>query len=204
VHPLGFPGNESAKLGLPPSRILIFRTRVMKWPKPLLDARQQCGAWQTACSTRRMRIAMSTQVTDFEEELEVFRTEEEAAQQYFFAYLSVKSLAASDGDVLANMNNTPLFGARPTTRWCSPPDRIPRPALGGRCSAFPRQQGAVGDRHRRHPCPVEAVAQTYICYCDAHLLDLKAGLCSCPITGESISMRYALMVPLARMQAIKS
>jgi hypothetical protein len=56
-----------------------------------------------------MRIVMSTQVTDFEEELEVFRTEEEAAQQYFFAYLSVKSLAASDGDVLANMNNTPLF-----------------------------------------------------------------------------------------------
>lgn len=48
-------------------------------------------------------------MTDFEEELEVFRTEEEAAQQYFFAYLSVKSLAASDSDVLANINNTPLF-----------------------------------------------------------------------------------------------
>jgi hypothetical protein len=52
---------------------------------------------------------MSGPMTDFEEELEVFRTEEEAAQQYFFAYLSVKNLAASDGDVLANMNNTPLF-----------------------------------------------------------------------------------------------
>jgi hypothetical protein len=49
------------------------------------------------------------QVTDFEEELDVFRNEEETAQQYFFAYLSVKSLAASDGDVLANMNSTPLF-----------------------------------------------------------------------------------------------
>jgi hypothetical protein len=46
---------------------------------------------------------------DFEEELEVFRTEEEVAQQYFFAYLSVRSLAASDRDVLANMNATPLF-----------------------------------------------------------------------------------------------
>lgn len=52
---------------------------------------------------------MPVQVTDFEEELEVFRTEEEAAQQYFFAYLSVKNLAASDDDVLANINNTPLF-----------------------------------------------------------------------------------------------
>jgi hypothetical protein len=48
-------------------------------------------------------------VTNFEEELEVFRTEEETAQQYFFAYLSVRSLAASDTNVLINMNNTPLF-----------------------------------------------------------------------------------------------
>src|SRR5271168_5073785 len=52
---------------------------------------------------------MPAQGTDFEEELEVFRTEEETAQQYFCAYLSVRSLAASDGNVLANMNNTPLF-----------------------------------------------------------------------------------------------
>jgi hypothetical protein len=51
---------------------------------------------------------MSTTM-DFEEELEVFRTEEEVAQQYFFAYLSVCSLAASSKDVLANMNTTPLF-----------------------------------------------------------------------------------------------
>jgi hypothetical protein len=46
---------------------------------------------------------------DFEEELEVFRTEEEESQQHFFAYLSVRSLAASDEDVLANMNTAPLF-----------------------------------------------------------------------------------------------
>jgi AbiU2 len=45
----------------------------------------------------------------FENELEVFRTEEETAQQYFFAYLSVRSLAASDENVLQNMNSTPLF-----------------------------------------------------------------------------------------------
>ncbi len=48
-------------------------------------------------------------MTGFERELEIFRTEEEAAQQAFFAYLSVRSLAASDEDVLANMNSNPLF-----------------------------------------------------------------------------------------------
>jgi hypothetical protein len=48
-------------------------------------------------------------VTEFAEELEIFRTEEEEAQQAFFAYLSVRSLAATDQDVLTNMNNTPLF-----------------------------------------------------------------------------------------------
>lgn len=48
-------------------------------------------------------------MTAFEDELEVFRTEEETAQQFFFAYLSVRTLAANDEDVLANMNSTPLF-----------------------------------------------------------------------------------------------
>lgn len=53
---------------------------------------------------------MSVRTTmNFEEELEVFRTEEEAAQQYFFAYLSVRSLAAAEENVLINMNTTPLF-----------------------------------------------------------------------------------------------
>ena len=42
------------------------------------------------CATEIFMIA------SFEDELEVFRTEEETAQQYFFAYLSVLSLAASD------------------------------------------------------------------------------------------------------------
>ncbi|MGC0391118.1 hypothetical protein [Bradyrhizobium sp. USDA 241] len=45
----------------------------------------------------------------FEEELEVFRTEEETAQQHFFAYLSVRTLAASDEGVLNNIKTTPLF-----------------------------------------------------------------------------------------------
>jgi hypothetical protein len=47
--------------------------------------------------------------TAFETELEVFRTEEETAQQYFFCYLSVRSLAAKNPDVLAAMNRTSLF-----------------------------------------------------------------------------------------------
>jgi AbiU2 len=47
--------------------------------------------------------------TAFEEELEVFRTEEETAQQYFFCYLSVRTLAAKNPAVLEAMNRTPLF-----------------------------------------------------------------------------------------------
>jgi hypothetical protein len=42
-------------------------------------------------------------------ELEIFRTEEETAQQYFFAYLSVRSMAAENSDVLKMMNMNPLF-----------------------------------------------------------------------------------------------
>jgi hypothetical protein len=47
--------------------------------------------------------------TEFERELEIFRTDEENAQQYFFSYLSVRSLAAKDTGVLGVMNTTPLF-----------------------------------------------------------------------------------------------
>jgi hypothetical protein len=45
----------------------------------------------------------------FVDELELFRTEEEVAQQYFFCYLSVRSLAAAEPEVLKIMNETPLF-----------------------------------------------------------------------------------------------
>jgi hypothetical protein len=43
------------------------------------------------------------------DELELFRTEEEVAQQYFFCYLSVRALAAAEPEVLKSMNATPLF-----------------------------------------------------------------------------------------------
>jgi hypothetical protein len=44
-----------------------------------------------------------------EKELEIFRTEEETAQQYFFSYLSIRDLAGKNTDVLNMMNSTPLF-----------------------------------------------------------------------------------------------
>jgi AbiU2 len=61
--------------------------------------------------SRVFRIEDATTVaeTEFERELEIFRTEEETAQQYFFSYLSVRSLAATNGDVLKMINTTPLF-----------------------------------------------------------------------------------------------
>jgi hypothetical protein len=48
-------------------------------------------------------------MTEFETELETFRKEEESAQQFFFAYLSVRTLAAGSPDVLRTMNENPLF-----------------------------------------------------------------------------------------------
>ncbi len=48
-------------------------------------------------------------MTAFVDELELFRTEEEVAQQYFFCYLSVRSLGAVNPDVLKKINETPLF-----------------------------------------------------------------------------------------------
>src|ERR1700682_5096459 len=41
--------------------------------------------------------------------VELFRTEEEVAQQYFFCYLSVRTLAAAQAEVLKTINDTPLF-----------------------------------------------------------------------------------------------
>jgi hypothetical protein len=38
-------------------------------------------------------------MSEFLRELEIFRTEEESAQQFFFAYLSVRALAAENPDV---------------------------------------------------------------------------------------------------------
>jgi hypothetical protein len=47
--------------------------------------------------------------TEFERELELFRRDEEEAQQHFFCWLSVRSVAAHDEDIAGVMNTTPLF-----------------------------------------------------------------------------------------------
>lgn len=45
----------------------------------------------------------------FSEELEIFRTEQESAQQYFFAYLGQRSLLAQSDDLLKIANENSMF-----------------------------------------------------------------------------------------------
>jgi hypothetical protein len=52
---------------------------------------------------------MKSADTAFGRELEVFRSEEETAQQYFFSYLALRNLPANDGEILRLMNEAPLF-----------------------------------------------------------------------------------------------
>jgi hypothetical protein len=52
---------------------------------------------------------LTLQETEFERELEIFRRDEEEAQQHFFCWLAVRDLAARNANVLAVMNATPLF-----------------------------------------------------------------------------------------------
>ncbi|SNT32880.1 hypothetical protein SAMN05216374_3210 [Tardiphaga sp. OK246] len=48
-------------------------------------------------------------MSDFADELELFRTEEEVAQQYFFGYLALQSIPGRNPAVLDRMNDHPLF-----------------------------------------------------------------------------------------------
>lgn len=45
----------------------------------------------------------------FADELEIFRTEEEVAQQYFFGYLALQTIPSRNPAVLDRMNDHPLF-----------------------------------------------------------------------------------------------
>jgi HEPN superfamily AbiU2-like protein len=45
----------------------------------------------------------------FKDELEVFRKEEEVAQQYFFSWLQINNEFAADEQLLDRINDTPLF-----------------------------------------------------------------------------------------------
>jgi hypothetical protein len=46
---------------------------------------------------------------DLEAEIEIFRKDEEAAQQFLFAYLGVRDITANRPDVLAAVNRNPMF-----------------------------------------------------------------------------------------------
>lgn len=48
-------------------------------------------------------------LSDLEKELEIFRREEEAAQQHFFAYLALHKVPSQDEAALKALNRTPLF-----------------------------------------------------------------------------------------------
>lgn len=48
-------------------------------------------------------------MNDFTDELEVFRKEQNTAQQMFFAWLAMRATTAEDREVLRCVNNTPLF-----------------------------------------------------------------------------------------------
>lgn len=47
--------------------------------------------------------------SELEKELEIFRREEEAAQQHFFAYLALHKIPSEDKVALKALNRTPLF-----------------------------------------------------------------------------------------------
>jgi hypothetical protein len=48
-------------------------------------------------------------MADFADELELFRTEEEVAQQYFFGYLALQHVPGRNPAVLHRMNDHPMF-----------------------------------------------------------------------------------------------
>ena len=52
---------------------------------------------------------LMTAASDFEEELEIFRTEADAAAQYLYAYLSIHETAGHRRSVHALLNTAPLF-----------------------------------------------------------------------------------------------
>ena len=54
-------------------------------------------------------MTASTPETEFEHELEIFRTESEGAIQFFYSWQSVRAVAAGDKAVFRALNRAPLF-----------------------------------------------------------------------------------------------
>ena len=48
-----------------------------------------------------------TDESEFERELRIFQKDHEEAQQYFFVFVSLRGIAASNSDVLKSMNEDP-------------------------------------------------------------------------------------------------
>jgi hypothetical protein len=71
--------------------------------------RQQLGCSTSDAVDALVATKMKSGETIFGQELEVFRKEKETAQQYFFAYLAIRDLAAREEAILHFMNDTPLF-----------------------------------------------------------------------------------------------
>jgi hypothetical protein len=61
------------------------------------------------CYCRTMTQASVRPDDLFKHELEVFRKEEEVAQQYFFSWLQIRTEFATDEQLLDRINDTPLF-----------------------------------------------------------------------------------------------
>ena len=66
------------------------------------------GGGRQARTARTLR-SWTRQTDDLEGEIEIFRKDEETAQQFLFAYLGVRDITAKRPDVLAAVNRNPMF-----------------------------------------------------------------------------------------------
>lgn len=85
--------------------------------------------------TARALVLTATPEAQFKDALEVFRTEEEAATQFFYAYLSVHGVAAQRRHILHMLNYAPIF-------W--------RTVLGGLQTATFVALGRIFDQQSSH------------------------------------------------------
>lgn len=81
--------------------------RRARWSSAETGAEKQVGSAGRSRSCHERNDVHSE--AEFQNELEVFRHEEEAAQQYFFAWLMLNTLPSVDNVLLERLNDTSLF-----------------------------------------------------------------------------------------------
>src|SRR6476659_9179663 len=81
----------------------IFRSRVLRGPIPSRG---------NNLARRRRRQQRRPVANKFADELNIFQAEETAAQQYFYAYLTVAERAAGDSELLQLIHLNPWFWGR--------------------------------------------------------------------------------------------